>query len=81
MCLLHDDAQWKLQDLAACLGLMDLSLPRKLTENEKDYIKLYTLAHVRQHGILVCLTKYQDKVNPVCRSQHHGHHLAAKVGE
>ena len=54
---------------------------RDLSENDKEYIKLYMLACVRQYGILMHLTKYQDEVNPVHRSQHHSHHLAAKVGE
>ena len=43
---LHDDAQQKLQDLAARLGLLNLSMPRDLSENDKEYIKLHTLAHV-----------------------------------
>src|SRR5260221_13953312 len=77
---LHNDSQWKLQDLTTHLGLLNISLPRELSENDKEYIKLYTLAHVRQHGILMCLTKYQDEVNPVHRSQCRGSHLAAKVG-
>ncbi len=81
ICQLHDDAQQKLQDLSACLGLLNLSMPRDLSKNDKEYIKLYTLAYVRQYGILMCLTKYQDGVNPVCRSQHRSCHLAAKVGE
>ncbi len=80
VCRLHDDSQWKLQDLTAHLGLLNISLPRELSENDKEYIKLYTLAHVRQHGILMHLTKYQDEVNPVHRSQCRGGHLAAKVG-
>ena len=73
--------QQKLQDLSTHLGLLDLSMPRDLSKNDKEYIKLYMLAHVRQYGILMHLTKYQDEVNPVCRSQCHGRHLAAKVGE
>src|SRR5260370_14221389 len=65
---LNDDAQQNLQDPTACLGLLNLSMPRDLSENNKEYIKLYALAHIRQYGILMHLTKYQDEVNPVHRS-------------
>ena len=80
ICWLHNDAQQKLQDLSTCLGWLNLSIPRDLSENDKEYIKLYMLACVRQYGILMHLTKYQDEVNPVHRSQHCGCCLAAKVG-
>src|SRR5258708_28341493 len=79
ICRLHNDSQQKLQDLTTHLGLLNISLPRELSENDKEYIKLYTLAHVRQHSILMRLTKYQDEVNPVHRSQHCGGHFSAKV--
>ena len=77
---LHDDSQRKLQSLTAHLGLSNISMPRELSQNDKEYVKLYTLARVRQHGILMRLTKYQDEVNPVRRSQRRGGRLAAKVG-
>ena len=76
---LHDDSQQKLQDLTTHLGLSNISLPRNPSDHEKEYIKLHTLACFRKHGILMCLTKYQDEVNPVHRSQCHGCHLVAKV--
>ena len=78
---LHDQSQQKLQDLTTDLGLSDVTLPSNLSESDKEYLKKYTLAQVRQHGILIRLTKYQDEISPVWSSQPRGGHLVAKVGQ
>jgi len=62
---LHDESQQRLQDLTADIGLSGFSLPPDPSPTDKEYIKKYILAWFRKHGILICLTKYQDKVNPI----------------
>src|SRR5260370_3622734 len=62
---LHDESQQQLQDLTADIGLSGFSLPPDPSPTNKGYIKKYILAQFRKHGILICLTKYQDEVNPI----------------
>ena len=62
---LHDESWQWLEDLTANIGLSGFSLPPNPSPTEKEYIKKYILARFRKHSILICLTKYQDKVNPI----------------
>ncbi len=78
---LHDKSQWKLQELMADLGLSNVMLLNDLLESDKEYLKKYTHAQVRQHGILIHLTKYQDEISPIWNSQQRGGHIVAKVSE
>src|SRR5260370_36583635 len=78
---LHDKSQQWLQDLTTDIGLSGLSLPPDPSPTDKEYIKKYILAWFRKHGILIHLTKYQDEVNPIRGSKHHGGWLVVKVGK
>src|SRR5260370_27981882 len=50
---LHDKSQWKLQELTADLGLSDVMLPTNLSGSDREYLKMFTLARVSQHAILI----------------------------
>ena len=78
---LHDKSQRKLQELTADLGLSDVTLPTNLSGSDREYLKMFALARVRQHAILIRLTKYQDEINPIRNSQRKGGRVVAKVGE
>ena len=62
---LHDESQQWLQDLTADISLSGFSLSPDPSPTDKEYIKKYILAWFQKHGILIHLTKYQDKVNPI----------------
>ena len=78
---LHDESQQWLQDLTTNIGLSGYSLPPNPSPADKEYIRKYILAWFQKYGILICLTKYQDKVNPIQSSKHCGGQLVAKVGK
>src|SRR5260370_34431466 len=78
---LHNESQQWLQDLTADISLSGFSLSPDPSPTDKEYIKKYILAWFQKHGILIHLTKYQDKVNPIRSSKHCGGRLVVKVGK
>lgn len=78
---LHDESQQKLRDLTADMGLSDLELPQQMTNIDREYLKKYTLARARQHGILIRLTKYQEEMSPIRSTQRRGRRLVSKIGK